>query len=127
MTWPELIIPPLVASLPLAGVAVWGIIVAKRTLDAIAAQGVAMQKQADAMINSERAWLVAELIPVCRNFGGEWCRPAGSGWVALDAEQVLGRYFMAHKFRLTNMGRTPARILKFELRERKLISYGKTP
>jgi hypothetical protein len=115
MTWSELIIPPMVANLPLAGVAVWAIVVAKRTLDAIACQGATMQKQADAMINSERAWLVAELTPICKRFGGQWHRPSGTGWAPLSAEEILGGAHLKHKLRLTNMGRTPATILKFEL------------
>jgi hypothetical protein len=39
----------------------------------------AAQGNAEALINSERAWVIAELVPICVKFGVEWHRPAGNG------------------------------------------------
>jgi hypothetical protein len=75
-----------------------------------------MQSQADALVNSERAWVIAELLPVCVKFSdGFWRRPAGGGWAALSEEEVLKGDHLRHKLKFTNMGRTPAHILRYQI------------
>jgi hypothetical protein len=74
----------------------------------------AATKSAEALISSERAWVVAELIPICVKFG-HWCRPAGNGWATLSNEEILNGEHLKHRLKLTNMGRTPATIITFEL------------
>src|SRR5258708_3620559 len=75
----------------------------------------AATKSAEALINSERAWLIAELTPVCRKFADQWHRPAGATWAPLSVEEILKGDYLEHKLKLTNMGRTPAHIGKFQL------------
>jgi len=75
------------------------------------------QVSADALINSERAWVIAEFSPLATKFSnGQWCRHVGDGYAALSTEEVLGGQHLRHKLKLTNMGRTPAHILAFEIR-----------
>jgi hypothetical protein len=75
-----------------------------------------MRSQADALVNSERAWVIAELIPICRLLGGSWHRPTGTGsWVGMDEDAILGGDYLRQTLRCTNMGRTPAHILRYQI------------
>jgi hypothetical protein len=84
----------------------------------------AAQRSADAtslnvqaIINSERAWIAAELIPMALNFDKiGWHRRMGSNWAAMSTEEVLRGDHLRHKLRFTNMGRTPAFIIKWEIK-----------
>lgn len=96
-------------------VGIVGVCAAYRTLRVIARQTTAIEKQAEAMINAERAWVIAELVPICVQVGKWWHRPAGNGWAALTEEEVLNGDHLKHKLKLTNMGRTPAHILRYRL------------
>jgi hypothetical protein len=75
----------------------------------------AANKSAEPLINSERAWIIAELVPICVEFGGLWSRPVGSIWATLSDEEILNGVHMRHKLKLTNMGRTPAHILRYRV------------
>ncbi len=75
----------------------------------------AAKANAEALINSERAWIIAELVPICVQFGKWWHRPAGNSWAPLTEEEVLEGEHLKHKLKLTNMGRTPAHILSFQI------------
>jgi len=75
----------------------------------------AATKSAEALINSERAWVMAELVPICVKFGDWWHRPAGSSWAPLSQEEVLKGDHLKYKLKFTNMGRTPAHILSFQI------------
>jgi len=79
-----------------------------------ATQMAILQRQADALVNSERAWVIAELVPICVKFS-DWCRPAGNSWVTLSVEEILNGVHMRHKLKFTNMGRTPAHILRCKI------------
>jgi hypothetical protein len=84
----------------------------------------ATQRSADAtslnvqaVINSERAWIAAELIPMALHFGkAGWCRRVGTGWATMSTEEVLRGDHLRYKLRFTNMGRTPAFIVKWEIK-----------
>lgn len=79
-----------------------------------AKQMAIMQSQADALVNSERAWVIAELVPVCVKFSdGFWRRPVGEGWATLSEEEVLRGYYLRHRLKFTNMGRTPAHVFRY--------------
>jgi len=75
----------------------------------------AASKSAEALINSERAWVVAELVPICARFGGTWHRPSGVSWVSMSPAETLEGDHLMHKFKLTNMGQTPAHILRYSI------------
>lgn len=75
----------------------------------------AANKSAEALINSERAWLIAELVPICVKFGNLWHRPAGTSWVGLNSSEVTRGEHLRHKLKFTNMGRTPAHILRYQI------------
>lgn len=75
----------------------------------------AAKTSADAVIASERAWIVAELAPICVKFGNWWHRPSGNAWAALSNEEIMKGDHLKHKLKLTNMGRTPAHILSFQI------------
>jgi hypothetical protein len=79
------------------------------------AQMEIMRNQAEAIINSERAWVVAELIPICINARGFWLRPSGDGWAALNEDEIVNGVYLSHKLKLTNMGRTPAHVLRYHI------------
>ena len=75
----------------------------------------AANKSAAALITSERAWVIAELVPICVKFGDFWARPAGNGWATLGDEEMANGVHMRHKLKFTNMGRTPAHILGYRV------------
>lgn len=87
----------------------------RRSADAASASANAALLNAQAIINSERAWVVVELVPVCAKFGNWWHRPAGNGWAAMSDEEILNGDHLKHKLKFTNMGRTPAHILGFQI------------
>lgn len=90
------------------GILIWQTVISRTAANAAKAS-------ADAMIIGERAWVVAELIPVCRQFGNWWHRPAGDGWAIMNEEEVLNGDHLRHKLKFTNMGRTPAHILRYQI------------
>ena len=75
----------------------------------------AAQASAEAMISSERAWVIAELIPICRQLGNLWYRPSADGWAVLSDAEILNGEYLKHKLKFTNLGRTPAHILGFQI------------
>jgi hypothetical protein len=82
-----------------------------------AAQLKIMQSQADALVNSERAWVVAELVPQAVRFDNKhWCRIVGDGRVSMSIEEILAGHHLRYRLKLTNMGRTPAQIFGFTIR-----------
>ncbi len=89
-----------------------GIIAALQTLKAI-------EKQADAMINSERAWLIAELIPLYRRYGSDaaprWCKMLEGRPVEISDLDILNDEHLKHVLKITNMGRTPAQIIGVQI------------
>jgi len=74
-----------------------------------------MQSQADAIVNSERAWVIAELVPQAVKFGDHWCRFVGSGHASMSTEEILAGHHLRYKLKFTNMGRTPAQIFGFTI------------
>ena len=79
-----------------------------------AAKAAALNSQA--LINSERAWVIAELIPICTQFSqGRWARPIGERFAALSDKEIRDGEHLKHTIKLTNMGRTPAHILRYEI------------
>lgn len=81
-------------------------------------QMAVMQSQADDLVNSERAWIVAELVPQAVKFGDHWCRIVGSGYATVSTEEVLAGHNLRYKLKFANMGRTPAQIFGFTIRYR---------
>jgi hypothetical protein len=60
--------------------------------------------------------VIAELIPICARFGGLWCRRSGTdGLVTLSDDEIVSFEFLKHSLKLTNMGRTPAHILSYQI------------
>src|SRR5947209_4981257 len=98
----------IIAAFVTLGVLIWQTIIGGRSADAALLN-------AQAVINSERAWIVAELVPICVKFGNWWHRPVGDAWAILSDEEILRGHHLNHRLKLTNMGRTPATILTFEL------------
>ena len=98
--------------------AVVGIIVAVRTLvmmwrqtkaTEVSAQAAIMNAQA--VIDSERARVTAELIPTCFGEKNQWHREDGSVFSVKDI--LLGKH-LVYRLRIINLGRTPARILNYQ-------------
>ena len=75
----------------------------------------AANKSAEVLINSERAWVIAELVPLCTFKNGRWHRRVGDNWAELNETEILDGYFRMHTLRFTNMGRTPAHILRYQI------------
>lgn len=110
------------ANLPtmlLVVVGIGGIWAALRTLNAI-------EKQADAAVISERAWLIAELVPTAIKFGERRYRPADNTTSELaESDLVDGKNF-EYTLKVTNMGRTPAFIIKYTINISDGLSESKT-
>jgi hypothetical protein len=104
----------LVTSVGVAGAWIGlGVLIRQTDLSRVAAE--AAKASADAAIAADRAWVIAELIPICVQFGRDWHRPAGSGWASLSTEEVVGGVHLRHKLKFTNMGRTPAHVLRYHI------------
>src|SRR5271163_4681354 len=71
----------------------------------------AIKRQSDATIRSERAYIIAELVPICFRVAGQLCRPSGDSYAPLSQDEILDGYHLSQRLHLTNMGRTPATIL----------------
>src|SRR6266481_3542167 len=77
----------------------------------------AASKSAEALISSERAWIIAALIPqAVRVSDNRWYRHAGDNIDYMSVEEVLAGHHLRYKLKLTNMGRTPAQIFVFTVR-----------
>jgi len=77
----------------------------------------ATTKSVEALINSERAWVVAELIPQGVRFtDNHWYRFMGDKPVAMSTNELLAGHHLKYKLKFTNMGRTPAQIFSFTIR-----------
>ena len=100
----------LIATVVLAVVGIIGIVVALRTLRVIG-------RQTDALVNSERAWIIAELVPTARKFESiGWQRSVGStGWAVMSEEEIRNGEHLRHRLRFINMGRTAADISRYEV------------
>jgi hypothetical protein len=77
----------------------------------------AAQESVEAFKNSERAWIIAELIPTATLASDKrWYRYLPDGRpVLMSLEETLAGIHLRHKLRITNMGRTPAIIAKYEI------------
>jgi hypothetical protein len=74
----------------------------------------AANKSAEALINSERAWIIAELIPhAVRASNNQWFRVIPTGHVLMSVTEILAGEHLKYKLKLTNMGRTPAQLFRF--------------
>jgi hypothetical protein len=77
----------------------------------------AASKSAEALINSERAWIIAELVPQAARVGNNlWVRLVGDGRVLMDDKEIVAGHHLRYKLKLTNMGRTPAQLFYFTIR-----------
>lgn len=98
----------------LAVVGALGVWAAFKILRAINHQAEIMVRQTEAIINSERAWVVPELRPhAYQGEDGSWYRQDSA---SLTTEKALADEHLLYSLKLTNMGKTPAQILGFELR-----------
>jgi hypothetical protein len=66
-------------------------------------------------VNSERAWVIAELVAEFRQIGEQWYRFRTDSVEVLSADEILSHAFLKHRLKLTNMGRTPAHILRYQI------------
>lgn len=77
----------------------------------------AANKSVEALISSERAWIIAELVPHgVRFMDNHWYRLVGDKPVSMDPAEMLAGHHLKYKLRLTNMGRTPAQFFGFTIR-----------
>jgi hypothetical protein len=68
---------------------------------------------ARAVVNAERAWIVAELNCICnQGKDGRWYQRDGT---ALTMEEALRGDHLRYELKLTNAGRTPANITSFQV------------
>jgi hypothetical protein len=94
----------------------WQAYETRRAADATGIAATASRDSADALIASERAWVVAELIPTAFKFTDQkWYRAVGTMHTMLSAEETIRGEHLHHKLKLTNMGRTPATIIGFQI------------
>ena len=70
---------------------------------------------AQTMINSERARLALEFVPMSAIFGGQWQRIESYGGVSMSKEEVAAGKHLSYQLKVTNLGRTPAEMFAFNL------------
>jgi hypothetical protein len=102
------------------GFIAWQAILTRRAI-------VVARETANAAVAAERAWVVAELHPTCVNSGGVWHRREdkdANRESKMPLEDTLRGKHWNQKLKLTNMGRTPATVLSFELEHRALGDGG---
>lgn len=119
MNWAENILAPLINNWPLVGVAVWGIIVAIKTLRVLREQTEATRKAAEAtqasvntLVDSERAWLVVIAESPCN------LSRTKNTWIY----QGFG-----FEWRVKNCGRTPAHIKRIGARFHSVRNFEELP
>lgn len=101
---------------PTLGVLLWQAIATGKA-------AAAARDSVKAIMKAERAWVIADLVPMARcvdELG--WCHWWGgaeqhkmSEWNRLTAEEVLRGEHLRHGLRFINMGRTAARITGYEI------------
>jgi len=103
----------------LACIGLAGTIIAVRTLRVIERQtkaaedaAEAAKNNAQAVINSERAWVVPELHP--HSYQGKDGRWYAEDRVPFSTADVLAGKHLIYSLRVTNRGKTPAQLLKFD-------------
>ena len=100
----------------------WGICIGILTLGVITWQSIqtkiaaqAAASNAQAIVDSERAWLIAELVPTAIKFSGRWYKPVGNNMGELsEADLSDGKQF-EYRLKVTNMGKTPAFITRWTI------------
>jgi hypothetical protein len=80
-----------------------------------AASAQAAKDNADALINSERARLVAELVPMAAKYGNLWHRLEPYGAVSMSPEGVHAGKHLSYQLKVTNIGRTPAEVFAYQI------------
>lgn len=110
-TWCERIVSPVVSNWPLIAVAIWGILVARSTLNAIRWQAEETAKATQAMRDSlplQKSSADAALLNAKAVINAE--RP----WMFIEINHVGGAGQMFEMI-FTNQGRTPAEVVGFEM------------
>ena len=113
MEWCEMIWTPLISNWPLVAVAVWGIVVAINTLKTLTEQtkatkiaAEATKASADALIESERAWIIASPIEKSPQLG--YVVFPGTPEESDYGKDTINVFGVAIK----NTGETPARLVE---------------
>jgi hypothetical protein len=80
----------------------------------------ASSKSAVAFVTAERAWVIADLVPMARNIDGVgWCWGSEptmpSEWNRLSVAEVLKGEHLRHGLKFINMGRSTARITGYDV------------
>jgi hypothetical protein len=71
-------------------------------------------RNAEALINAERAWIIPELKCLCTfRTDSRWYQPDGT--TPLTTEEVLRGDHLKYILKVTNMGRTPANVTGFQI------------
>jgi hypothetical protein len=77
---------------------------------------VAIEKQADAMVKSDRAWVIPEVVPMAKRKSDQWFRWIGGGkTVPMSENEILRGEHLRHGLKFINMGRTVARISAYDI------------
>jgi hypothetical protein len=76
----------------------------------------ATSKSVDAVIKSERAWVIPEVVPFAKRKSDQWHRWIGGGeTVPMEAGEILRGEHLRHGLKFVNMGRTAARISAYQI------------
>ncbi len=88
-----------------------------KTVKATSDNAEAALLNAQAMINAERARVVAELTRMSAHYEAPagWCRFIGGSPVSMSTEEVLRGNHLLHSLKFINMGRTVAHISGYEI------------
>jgi hypothetical protein len=87
-----------------------------QSADAAQKAADAAKDSAAALINSERAWLIAELVPTAIKFGdGRWYKPVGNNIGELSDANLADGKQLEYQLKVTNMGKTPAYVTKYTI------------
>jgi len=118
--WYEGFWPPNWSNWGLVAVGAYGVYLALGSLCEIRKQSINTEKAANAaslnaqaVINAERAWVVAELHPMGKKRDDKlWVDDSG---MPFTTEQILASKHEEYSLRIKNIGRTPAQIISFEM------------
>jgi len=70
----------------------------------------AAELNAQAVIDAERAWVIAEVAPTARHFDDGWYRRVDSEWTRLSTAETFRGEHLKHGLKFINMGRTAAQV-----------------
>lgn len=114
------------------GVLIWQAILTREAVEAATEASKATKQSADALVASERAWVVGELVPLALRYSdNRWYRFVDETPVAMSNEELAAGDHLQYTLKITNLGKTPAFIVNYDVyslrtnASKELLAFGK--